>query len=202
MIYHLRGTLAQRTLDAIVLDVNGMGYEVSVPLSTVEKLPSIGKEVKIFIVESVAMYGGSTTLYGFISEEEKELFLLLKDEVPGAGAKKALDYLDKVTKSLPDFKRCVVNKDVASLTGIFGFTKKTAEKLIAALKDKISNISVSGQEKWTPALSSSSSAEAIAGLVALGYKESQARDAVNKVAGSDETTKSVEEIIRLSLRYL
>jgi len=118
------------------LNIGGIGYKVSVPLSTSEKLPSKGENVRLFIVESVGMYGGNVTYYGFLSQEERDIFLLLKQEVPGAGAKKALDYLDKVTKSLADFRRVIVNKDIQTLTGIFGFTKKTAEKLIIALKDK------------------------------------------------------------------
>jgi Holliday junction DNA helicase RuvA len=203
MIHHLRGLLDSKSMDAVILDVGGVGYEVSVPLSTGEKLPSIGSEVKLHIVESVAMYGGSTTLYGFLSDEERAFFLLLKDEVPGAGAKKALDYLDKVSKSLPDFRRCIMAKDIESLTGIFGFTKKTADKLTAALKDKIGDINLAGKEKWTPVPSTAVSSDAIAGLVALGYRESQARQAVEKALGGiEEGTLPVEEAIRRSLKFL
>jgi Holliday junction DNA helicase RuvA len=204
MISHLRGTIERRGVNSVVLDVGGVGYQVSVPLSADGKLPAAGREVKLFIVESVAMYGGSTTLYGFLSEEERDIFLLLRDEVPGTGAKKALDYLDKVAKSLPDFRRCIVGRDVTALTGLFGFTKKTAEKLVAALKDKIADIPLSGTEKWTPAAAALPSHEAIAGLVALGYREPQARQAVEKAAAVLENAEqcAVEELIRRSLQYL
>lgn len=203
MIHHLRGTLERRLLDRVIIDAGGVGYEVFVPLSTGEKLPSMGKETKLFIVESVAMYGGSTTLYGFISEEERDVFQLLRDEVPGAGAKKALDYLDKVSKSLPDFKRCVMHKDISALVGVFGFTKKTAEKLATALKDKIDGLTLAGKEKWAPdAAVPAPASEAIAGLISLGYKESLAREAVEKAAGADGETLAVQEIIRRSLKYL
>jgi Holliday junction DNA helicase RuvA len=203
MISHLRGTVERKNNNTLILDVSGVGYDISLPLSTSEKLPSAGMEVKLHIVESVAMYGGSMTLYGFLSEEERDIFLLLKEEVPGAGARKALDYLDKVSKSLPDFRRCVVTKDVTSLTGIFGFTKKTAEKLMAALKDKIGTVNLSGKEKWAREVPAQSSGEAIAGLVALGYRENQARLAVEKaMAEKNADSLPVEELIRRSLQHL
>jgi Holliday junction DNA helicase RuvA len=174
-----------------------------IPVSTAEKLPACGAELKLHIVESVAMYGGSTTLYGFLSEDERDIFLLLRDEVPGAGAKKALDYLDKVSKSLPDFRRAVMGRDIAALTGLFGFTKKTAEKLAAALKDKIGDVQLPGREKWTHSPAASPSVDAIAGLVALGYREMQAREAVEKaMAGADEGSTASAELIRRALKFL
>ena len=87
------------------------------------------------VAESVAMYGGGVTLYGFLTPSDKEMFLTLRDCVPGTGAKKALEYLDKASKSLPDFRRAVLEKDAKVLTGVFGFTRKTAERLIDALKE-------------------------------------------------------------------
>lgn len=202
MINHIRGIVDSRALDSAVLEAAGIGYRISVPQSTAEKLPAEGKEVKLFIVESTAMYGGATTFYGFLTEDERDIFLLLKEEVPGAGAKKALDYLDKVTKSLPDFRAAVVNRDITALTGIFGFTKKTAEKLAAALKDKIGRVSISGQAKWAPKQAPTTLEEAISGLVALGYRENQAREAVEKCGVEDEKALAVEEVIRRALRYL
>ncbi len=201
MIYYLRGILDDKGMDHAIVDVNGVGYKVVVPLSTAEKLPHAGTEVKLFIMESTAMYGGSTTFYGFLTKEERDIFTLLKEEVPGAGAKKALDYLDKVTKSLPDFRRAVMGRDLAALTGIFGFTRKTAEKLAAALKDKIGGITFAGKEKWERVAAASPAAEAVAGLIALGYRESQAREAVEKAA-ADSGVTAVEDIIRRSLAHL
>lgn len=201
MVYFLRGILDERGIDHVIIETGGVGHKVFVPVSTGDKLPAMGREIKLFIVESTAMYGGSTTLYGFLTKEEKEFFSLLRDEVPGAGAKKALDYLDKVTKSLPDFRRAVMGRDIAALTGIFGFTRKTAEKLAAALKDKIGGITLSGKEKWEPVAAASPAAEAIAGLVALGYKEAQAREAVEKAAAYTGAA-TVEDILRRALTFL
>ncbi|MBN1622687.1 MAG: Holliday junction branch migration protein RuvA [Endomicrobiales bacterium] len=199
MITHLRGILSKKSINQVIVDVNGVGYEVIVPQSISEKLPALDREVKLFIVESVSMYGGGTTLYGFLSEEEKEVFQLLKDEIPGAGAKKSLDYYDKISKSLPDFRKAIMTRNVNLLTGIFGFTKKTAEKIISALKDKIINIQVADKEKWSKLISSGVQAEAIAGLVALGYKETQARGAVEQVLGKSNKNIRVEEVIKQAL---
>lgn len=202
MLNHLRGAFDSASLSRVVIDVNGLGYEVSVPLSTQEKMPAPGNEVKLFIVESSTMYGGATTLYGFLTEEERDIFTLLKDEVPGAGARKALEYLDKVTKSLPDFRRAIVQRDSSTLVGVFGFTKKTAEKLVAALKDKISEVTLTGKEKWIPTSVSAPRTDAIAGLMALGYRENQARAAVEQVLTPENAQLPLEEILRKALRHL
>jgi Holliday junction DNA helicase RuvA len=201
MITYLRGTVVAKTPGSVVLDVHGVGYEVLISLTCYEKLPPEDTEVKLHIVESIPMYGGGVSLYGFTSVEDRAIFLLLKEEVPGAGAKKALDYFDKVSKSLPDFQRAIVNRDASLLTGVFGFTKKTAEKLIAALKDKMASLPASGTEKWSTVPVVGSTSDAVAGLIALGYREVQAREAVERAA---ETLKSAtaEDLIKAALRHL
>lgn len=202
MITHLKGKLDKKDLNRVVVDVAGVGYEVMTPQSAIEKLPDTGHEVKLFVVESFSMYAGGTTLYGFLSQEEREIYLLLKDEIPGAGAKKALDYLDKVSKSLPDFRQAIIRKDVSMLTGIFGFTKKTAEKLISSLKDKINDVRIEGREKWASTVESNAELEAVSGLIALGYKEMQAQEAVEKCAAMSDKPAGVEELIKRALKYL
>lgn len=202
MLHYLRGTIEKKSITSVIIDVNGHGYEIMAPFSTIEKLSCGAAPVKIFVVESVAMYGGAVTLYGFLSDEEKNIFLLLKEHVPGAGARKAIDYLDKVTKSLPDFRRSIIAKDIAALTSIFGFTKKTAEKLVSALHDKIGDIILSGKEKWVPRAESTPRYEAIEGLIALGYRETQAREAVDRVIGAGATLPGVETLIRQALKQI
>jgi holliday junction DNA helicase RuvA len=203
MIDYLSGKLDSKTIDSVVLDVHGAGYRINIPVSAFEKLPSLGGDLKLFIAESMSMYGGGgTTFYGFLTEESRDIFLMLKEEVPGAGAKKALDYLNKVEKSLPDFKRAVLTRDIGMLGGVFGFTKKTAEKLAMALKDKIANIAIEGKEKWAPETGHKGLSEAILGLIALGYKEPKAREAVEQAVGSKKDMRGVEEIIRKALQYL
>ena len=92
-------------MGAIIVEVNGVGYEVSVPLSTQERLPELGRIVKIYISESTSMYGGGTKLYGFLTEEELEVFGCMKDNLANTGAKKALEYLDKADELLAKIER-------------------------------------------------------------------------------------------------
>ncbi|MDD5021360.1 MAG: Holliday junction ATP-dependent DNA helicase RuvA [Endomicrobiaceae bacterium] len=201
MIDYFRGILSSNTLTNAVIEVNGVGYDVAITVSTSNKLPNLGQEVRLYIVESTGMYGGVVSHYGFLSKEEREMFLLIKDEVPGTGAKKTMEYMEKISKSFADFKNAVVTRDVSMLSSIFGFTKKTAEKLIAALKDKISGIVVIDSQKWSAVSGNANVSEAIAGLVALGYKEFQARETVSKIT-KDNDKLSVESIIKEALKYL
>lgn len=203
MIAYLRGTLQKKALDHILVDVGGVGYEVFVPLSTLERVKEVGQELKIHIVESASMYGGTTKLYGFLTEEELEIFQCMKDHLPNTGAKKALEYLDKAAKSLPDFRRAVLEQDTRILASIFGFTAKTAEKLSAGLKDRLAAISLTGPEKWSqPSLPSGAFGQAIGALVALGYKESEAREAVASVEKEFSKDDKVEEILARVLRQM
>ncbi|MCL2389281.1 MAG: Holliday junction branch migration protein RuvA [Elusimicrobia bacterium] len=211
MIDFLNGALAEKNMNFLVVEVNGIGYRVAVAVSTYDKVSglALGAKLKLFVHEAVAgMYGGVIMLYGFLSIQEREMFLLIKDEVPSTGAKKAMEYFDKISKSLPDFKRAVMSKDIEMLSGIFGFTKKTAEKLAAALKDKISALEIEGNAKWaqTPPPQGAQS-EAIAGLVAMGFKEAAAREAVSEVSFEKEGHDarhglSPAEIIKKALQHL
>jgi Holliday junction DNA helicase RuvA len=202
MLYYISGILESKSKDSITVGVVGIGYEVIVTLSTFSKLPEIGDQVKIYVVESVSgMYGGVICLYGFFTKEEKDMYLLIKDEVPGIGAKKAMEYIDKISKSFADFKTAVVSKNPSMLHAVFGFTKKTADKLIVALKDKIIGVEVSGKEKWTNLNLTENKLilEAIEGLTALGYKEQEARTAVNKIYEQNKNI-TLENLITKSLQ--
>ncbi len=121
---------------------------------------------------------------------------------PGPGAKKALEYLDKISKSLPDFSRAIELKDAGMLVSVFGFTKKTADKLIAALKDKLEQFPASpAGAKWVPAAPGSIQDEAVSALVSLGFKPVHARGAVEDALAKDPKA-GTETLIRNSLQYL
>ena len=202
MLDYICGTLESKSTDSITIDVNGIGYEASVALSTFSKLPEIGNQVKVYVVESVSgMYGGVICLYGFLTKEKRYMYLLIKDEVPGTGAKKAMEYMDKISKSFADFKAAVISKNPSMLHAVFGFTKKTADKLIAALKDKMIDVEVSGEEKWTNVNLTENKLilESIEALTALGYKEQQVRTAVNKIYEQNENI-TLENLITKSLQ--
>jgi Holliday junction DNA helicase RuvA len=203
MLDYIFGTLESKSKDSVTIGVSGIGYDVIVALSTFFKLPEIGNQVKIYVVESVSgMYGGVICLYGFLTKEERDMHLLIKDEVPGIGAKKAMEYIDKISKSFTDFKAAVVSKNPLILHAVFGFTKKTADKLIAALKDKIIYIDVSsGKNKWANVNITENKLilEAIEGLTTLGYKEQQAKTVVNKIYEQNENI-TLENLITKSLQ--
>jgi Holliday junction DNA helicase RuvA len=200
VIVSLRGPLLERTQEGCVVEAGGVGYGVALSTSSALRLPPVGEEIRLLIVESVAMYGGATALYGFLSEQEKQVFVVLKENVPGTGAKKALELLDKAAKSLADFRRSVIDKDVKALVAMFGFTMKTAEKLVSALQGKMDGLSVSG----VPALTESSSAfeESVAGLVSLGYREPAARQAAQSARDALGGQPTSQDILRESLRHL
>ena len=200
MFDFLRGRLEDKETDRIVVEAQGVGYKISIPLSTYEKLPSIGTEVKIYTWISASMYGKGNALYGFLTPEEREVFLILRS-ISKIGARGALEILSKISKSFPDFRKAVISRDTQVLTGIFSLTKKTAEKLIIGLKDKIEVLSFAGKERFA-ARNEQEIADAISGLVALGYRVSQAKEAVNSVCETMDEDARAEEIIKQALKYL
>jgi Holliday junction DNA helicase RuvA len=205
MIDYLYGTFNSKSKDGITLEVNGIGYSISVPFSTLSRFPEIGNPVKIYIVEStVGMYGGHVYLYGFLTKEERDIYLLIKEKVPGTGAKKAMDYMEKVSISLAGFKTAIISKNFLMLNKTFNFTKKTSDRLIAALKDKISAIDVLNEDKKVKTKKSENTiiSEAIESLVALGYKEQQAKIAVANVYEQYNDNITLEELIKKSLQCL
>jgi Holliday junction DNA helicase RuvA len=201
MIASLRGILLEKTGDGAVIEVAGVGYAVALSTSVRDALPSVGGDVFFHIIESVAMYGGGVSLYGFPTAEDKKIYLALKDNVPGTGAKKALELLDKASKSPAAFRQSIADKDVKRLVSLFGFTSKTAEKLVAGLKDKLdelpsSAIAVDGKSDTT------SFEEAVQGLAALGYRESDAREAARLSVDTVGRSASSQAVIKDALRRL
>lgn len=202
MIDYFKGILSYKKTNVVVIEACGVGYSINITVDTSNRLPKEGEEIKLYIVEATGLYGGIVSHYGFLSKEEREMFCLIKDEVPSTGAKKAMEYFDKVSKSFADFKVAIIKKDISLLSTVFGFTKKTAEKLIVALKDKIAEISVNNEQKWQEvSTNSSTEIEAIEALLTLGYKDLQARTAVSKVI-SQNNKLEVAQIVKEALKYL
>ncbi len=201
MIASIRGILTEKKPGRVVVEANGIGMEIYVTPSSSELMPEINSEIKLFTAESTAMYGGGTTLYGFLTAVEKDIFELLR-EMPGTGAKKAMEYLDKINKSIADFQRAIINRDFALLTTVFGFRKPTAEKLISNLKDKISSLKVVSAEKWSSGGGINVRRDAVAVLAALGYKDAQSKSAVEDAAAELSSDANVQEIVRLALKKI
>lgn len=207
MIASLRGTLLSKTSDRIVLEVSGIGYEIYMAASVLPTLPEAGTTLLLHVCESTGLYGGGTSFYGFRSTEEKALFETFREHVPSTGAKKALEYLDKAGKSLPDFRRALMEKDGRILSGVFGFTRKTADRLIDALKDKLETVPLSGSERFSPRRGGDfppgSLSQALEALFALGYKPSEARAAMAAVAEESSGRElSAEVLVRMALKRL
>ncbi len=207
MIASLRGVVLTKDLETVVLEVGGVGHEVHVTASTASALPAPGGEALLLVIPSYAMYGGGETLYGFLNASEKAMFCAFRDEIPGTGAKKALEYLDKASKSLADFRRAVLDRDEKLLCGVFGFTKKTAAKIVEALKGKLEDVRVAGvphiQKAADAPAPTGSWAQALSALESLGYKPSEVRSALQALAeehGGKELP--AEQLVRQALKRL
>lgn len=194
MIGSLRGTLAGKHAPHIVLECNGVGYEIETPMSTFLDLPGIGAD--LFLQTHLLVREDAQILYGFATTEERELFRTLL-KVNRVGAKMALGVLSAMTAS--DFRRCVEYEDAAMLAKVPGIGKKTAERLIMEMRDKVENVGAPSLPGGKVTAESSPRTEAFDALVALGYKPNE----VNKLLGKlDIDNLPAEGIIRLALKQV
>jgi len=194
MIARLAGTLLDKTPPLLVIDVNGVGYEVQAPLGVFSDLPENGKQVAILIHHHFSQ--DSQTLYGFASVNERELFRKLL-KISGIGAKMALTILSG--SSGEELARYVATADVASLVRIPGIGKKTAERIIMELRDKLEGINIGaggGTAAGSSRVSTDPVSEAGHALAALGYKPAEVSRMIGTVA---EAGMDAEEIIRKAL---
>jgi Holliday junction DNA helicase RuvA len=200
MYHYLTGKITEKTPTAAILDVNGIGYEVRVSLSTFSSLPNLGETVKLFT--HFVVREDAQLLYGFSTEEEREAFRLLIS-ISGIGPKLAITLLSGVT--LVELKRAIQEKNIPVLTAISGIGQKTAERVIIELKDKIGKAEVSaGKELIHDASVSDQMVEdSVAALVSLGYTKQKAKEATQKTLKAMLGKKpSVEEIIRAALKHV
>jgi Holliday junction DNA helicase RuvA len=193
MIGRLRGTLLSKQPPSLLIEVGGLGYEVDAPMSTIYDLPGIGKEV--ILLTHYAVKEDSAALYGFLRESERTLVRnLLK--VSGIGAKIALAVLSGV--STDHFARLVQAGDVVALTKIPGIGKKTAERIVVELRDRVDGLSsLPGTALPGAAAPLDAAGEATVALQQLGYKPVEVTRLVQKVAVDGD---SAEAIIRKALR--
>lgn len=197
MIGRLKGTILSKQPPELLLDVNGVGYEISAPMTTFYRLPVDGSEVVLHT--HLAVREDAQQLYGFVELQDRELFRQLI-KVNGVGPKMALAILSGI--EYQDFVRSVDHDDVSALVKIPGVGKKTAERLLIEMRGKLKHLgtseglfpSIPGQIAANDALADAESA-----LIALGYKPAQASKAVNKVA---ETGLDSDEIIRRALKSM
>lgn len=198
MISFLHGRLIEALPTQVVIDVQGVGYEALIPLSSYDKLPHPGNEVKL--LTHLAVREDAHVLYGFMTGPERDLFRLLINTVSGIGPKIALNVLSGI--SVTAFRGAVANGDVKSLSQISGVGKKTAERIVVELKDKIGAAGAWEAASAQRALSAEDQKvnDAVLALMALGFKQLEAHDSVRKAQASLGAAATVEELVRACLK--
>ncbi len=190
MIGSLRGRIASKTPPQLTVDVGGLGYELEAPMSTFFHLPAVGEEVRL--LTHLVVREDAHVLYGFATEDERRLFRSLI-KVSGVGPRIALALLSGISVSA--FAQCVLNEDISALTRVPGVGRKTAERLIVEMRDRLA------APQATPGASVAAPAraegEAYGALVALGYRPAEAARLLKAVGPG---THSTEELIRRALQ--
>jgi holliday junction DNA helicase RuvA len=191
MIGYLTGKIIAAKPTQILLDVNGVGYEIRISINTFERI-SDKETISLFIYTNVKE--DSITLFGFYSEAEKEMFELLIS-INGVGPKSALSLLSGISTN--DLKQAIFTTNVERIIAVPGIGRKTAERLILELKNKVRDIKEEGISPGKPSLQK----EAVAALITLGYNIVYSEKAVNKIL-SELPESSLEELIKISLKEL
>jgi Holliday junction DNA helicase RuvA len=191
MIGAVRGRLASKTPPQLTVDVGGLGYELEAPMSTFYRLPAVGEEVRL--LTHLVVREDAHVLYGFATEDERRLFRSLI-RVSGVGPKIALALLSGV--SVAAFAECVQKEDIAALTRVPGVGRKTAERLIIEMRDRLAVPQAAAGEAATPG-AASPAGEAYDALVALGYRPAEATRLLQAAGPGSHST---EELIRRALQ--
>jgi len=198
LIAHLKGTVLESTPLMVVLDIAGVGYEIHVPVTTAEKIPPAGNECRLF---THAVYReDSASVYGFMEKEDRDFFRLLVEKVSGIGPRIGIAILSRM--STENLRIAIANADIASLSKCPGIGKKTAERLVIELKDKV------GSSKSSPiphsienslSTATNTQQDAITSLIVLGYKQTDAEKLIRKASGQLSKDASVEALVKLAL---
>jgi Holliday junction DNA helicase RuvA len=194
MIGRIAGTLVTRQPPQLLVDCNGVGYEIEAPMPVFYNLPQVGEKVVLFI--HMVVREDAQLLYGFSSLDQRAMFRELI-KVSGVGAKMAVAILSGL--SAEDFALCIANQDVAALTRLPGIGKKTAERLIVEMQDRVGKLG--GDNATLPSGvvaaggEASNQSQAIAALEALGFKSAEAQRMVKRSKGT-----TVEDIVREALK--
>jgi Holliday junction DNA helicase RuvA len=198
MINFLHGKLVESLPTQVTVDVHGVGYEVLIPLSSFDKLPPPGSDVKL--LTHLAVREDAHVLYGFMSPAERDMFRLLIHTVSGIGPKIALNVLSGM--NVTALRGAVANGDVKALSQISGVGKKTAERIVVELRDKVGAAGVweaaSAQRALSPADRRLN--DAVLALLALGFKQVEAHEAVRAAQAVLGETATVEDLVRACLK--
>ena len=196
MITFLEGVVVDKDPTRVVLNVGGVGYEVFIPLSSYDRLPAPGDACKILTYDHVRE--DIHALYGFLTADERRMFLMLLN-ISGIGPKLALTALSGL--SIKDLKAAIAQADVKRLSSISGIGKKTAERIVVELRDKLgageAMEAITAQEEMTP--ENARTRDAILALISLGHKQADAQQLVRTAAAGAKPDVTVEEIVRRAL---
>lgn len=200
MITFLNGRLVTSLPTQATVDVGGVGYEVLIPLSSYDRLPQVGQPVHV--LTHLVVREDAHLLFGFMTSAERDLFRLLVNNVSGIGPKLALAVLSGM--SVSNFKAAVVNGDVASLSKISGLGKKTAERIVLELKDKLGVAAAweAASATHAPTPEQTQANEAVLALIALGYKQVDAHKAVRELQEQQPEMKSAEDLVKQALKRI
>ena len=198
MISFLEGRLVESLPTQVIVDVNGVGYEVLIPLSSFDKLPSPGNSVKL--LTHLAVREDAHVLYGFMTSSEREMFRLLVNNVSGIGPKIALNVLSGM--NVMALRGAVANGDVKALSQISGVGKKTAERIVVELKDKIGAAGAWEAASAARGLSAGDQKvnDAVLALIALGFKQVEAHESLRGALSLLGEKATVEDLVRACLK--
>jgi len=198
MIGHIRGKIIEKQPPLLMVEAYGLGYEIDAPMSTFYQLPDVGQEVALFT--HFVVREDAQQLYGFYTRDERLLFRTLL-KVNGVGPRLALTILSSISPE--EFVRSVLNNDTGSLVRLPGVGKKTAERLVIEMRDKLSDWHQADTDSSTSTAKQSGRhqilQDAIAALVSLGYKQQEANRTVSKI---DDGAANSQELIRLALKEM
>jgi Holliday junction DNA helicase RuvA len=197
MIAYLHGKLAESAPTHVVVDCQGVGYSVFIPLSSYDKLPARGGDVKLLTYHYVVGREGTQQLFGFVTPEEREMFLLLIS-ISGIGPKLAVNILSST--SISALRNAIASGDTKTLSALRGIGKKTAERLVVELKDKIGGAAAFQAKGRAATPEEQKLTDAVLALISLGYKQVDAHQAVLAAAGELGAKAGVEELVRAALR--
>lgn len=198
MITSIQGLLTSATPLHAIIELNGFGYEVNIPVTTAEKLPSPGVSVKLHTL--VIYREDAQTLYGFATAPERDFFRLMIENVTGVGPKMALTIMSRL--SLPSLESAIRMGDITTLAKCPGIGKKTAERLVVELKSKVGGsdfVPAPGTATEAAPAGASTHRDALSALIALGYKAADADQAVRRSALALGADASTEALIKKSL---
>jgi Holliday junction DNA helicase RuvA len=195
MIASLSGLLAQKSMESVVVDVHGVGYKVAVSLNTFARLPGVGEKVFLFV--HTAVREDDIALFGFTEESEKKVFSKLIG-VNGIGPKLALTILSGIAPN--DLVEALHREDLVRLTAISGIGKKTAERMILDLKDKLKDLLSEDRSKVSPSGPRGLREEATSALMNLGYNQVLAEKTLAHVSMTEGV--ALEQVLRKALRIL